>query len=70
MCSEEEIKLSEDVIFDRSPDALMKFTEYFRKTDETKKDDKPTQTISDLSPEEFVHRAIVLGDKNNLKESE
>ena len=67
--SEEEIKLSEDVIFDRSPDALMNFTEYFRSKDKTKQDEQPEEKASNLTPEEFIHRAIVLGDKNNIKEN-
>ena len=67
--SEEEIKLSEDVIFDRSPDALMKFTEHFRESAGTKEEKKTDESISNLTPEDFVHRAIVLGDKNNLKEN-
>ena len=67
--SEEEIKLSEDVIFDREPDALMKFTEYFREKDETKKVEQPQEQVNKLTPEEFIHRAIVLGDKNNVKEN-
>ena len=67
--SEEEINLSEDVIFDRSPDALMKFTEYFRNKDNIPKAETTSEEIQKLSPEKFVHRAIVLGDKNNLKEN-
>jgi 5-methyltetrahydrofolate--homocysteine methyltransferase len=66
--SEEEIQLSEEVIFNKSENALMKFTEYFRGKDQINKEVKPEDTGIKLTPEDFVHRAIVLGDKNNLKE--
>lgn len=67
--SEKEIKLSEEVIFDRSPNALMEFTEYFRTKDAVKKEENPQEQTKKLTPEEFIHRAIVLGDKNNIKEN-
>jgi 5-methyltetrahydrofolate--homocysteine methyltransferase len=67
--SEEEIKLSEDVIFDRSDKALMNFTEYFRSKDSSGVERTNEDKDENLTPEEFVHRAIVLGDKSNLLEN-
>ena len=61
--------MAEDIIFSRTDNAIMEFTEYVRSKEE-QGEVRPKEDPNDnFSPEEFVHRAIVLGDKSNLIEN-
>ncbi|MBL7685805.1 MAG: homocysteine S-methyltransferase family protein, partial [Deltaproteobacteria bacterium] len=61
--SEEEKKLSEDLLFNRGEDPVAAFAAYFRT-----KQTQPKQAIQELPLEERLARYIVEGSKDGLKE--
>ncbi len=62
----EEIKLCEELIYNNNDDNLMRFVNYFRnKTEETNTESKS----ENLSPDEFIKRSLLTGNKNKLNEN-
>ena len=61
---EEEIKLVNTLLFNKTVDAIQTFSNKYKQA--VPKDDR---LLVNLSPEEFIHRAIVLGDHDRLEET-
>ena len=60
--SEEDRKISFDLLFNRHPEALMDFIDHFEQAVEEKDDDQE----SSLLAEELLHQKILKGDKEGL----
>ncbi len=63
---EEEIKLSEDLIFNSASDALNNFVEYFENKVVLKDDEESLAAIEDVSIEEQVKMCVINRDKADI----
>ncbi len=63
--SEEEIQLTEDLIFDRNDKTLTNFIDYYR--DKEKYSTSPVK--SSMTPEEAVEEAVISGDNTHLNKN-
>ncbi|MHA1992113.1 MAG: homocysteine S-methyltransferase family protein [Candidatus Hodarchaeales archaeon] len=61
---EEEINLTNEILFNKTINAIQAFNNYYKNENIEEK----TPAIN-LSPEDFIHRAIVLGDRDKAEET-
>jgi 5-methyltetrahydrofolate--homocysteine methyltransferase len=61
-----EIELSEDLIFNRRPDALQRYIEYFEQVDPTTQDSSVDPTVG-MAPQERLHWRIVHRHKEGVE---